>query len=55
LDIIDTDPVRLAARSLVAHIRAEQYSDSLLPAEDYVWESDEAVEAVLKFLKDHAK
>jgi len=51
LDIIDTDPVRLAARTLVAHIRAEQYSDSMFPPYAWVLEHDKAADAVMAFLK----
>ena len=56
LDIIDNDPIRLAARTLVERLRSEEYKEGDMlgaygPVLDYV----EAVEAVMDFFNTYSK
>jgi hypothetical protein len=53
---VDTDPVRLAARSLVARLRAEEYKEGdMLGAYGPVLDDVEAVNAVMQFAETVCK
>ena len=52
LDIIDTEPMRLSARTLVGRLRAEEYKEGdMLGARGPVLDDIQATDAVLAFAR----
>ena len=56
LDVVDTDPTRLAARTLVEQLRATIYNEDVPPSQRtwwrYVLDEPEAADLVMTFARE---